>query len=246
MIAYSYDSITKQYIGTRECQRDPLETRAAGYDVWLLPANSTFEVPPEEKDGFDIFWEDDEWVYKEIPKAPEPYVPTLEDIKQRKITELKRVRDEKELEPVEYDNHYFDFDLKSYNRITAALDVLDKAEAVYQAAISNLSQQESNEQDNSELTEEELAYLQEIESSESESEEQSSDNVPERPGIIWTTADNENVKLTADGLHGIIQAAATRSNELHMRYRQLKEAVNNANDIPAVQAITWDNLENYV
>lgn len=80
MLAYSYDSkgyFTKE----RKCQIDQLESKAAGKDIWLLPANSTFKEPLPEKEGFKVKFENDNWVYEEIipePK-PEPYVPTVED-----------------------------------------------------------------------------------------------------------------------------------------------------------------------
>jgi len=274
MIAYSYDKVTKQYIGTRECQLDPLESKNAGHNIWLLPANSTFTEPPINKDGFNIIWNGTDWEYKEIYVEPEhesivelePIVepepdtepepePTLEEVKEDKIEELKYIRDTRELEPIEYDGHYFDFDLKSYNRITAAVDVLDRADVVYQQYINSLPVQEEEPQpDTSKLTSEELAYLEEINNTpvedetssttETEPEQNPADNYS-RPSIMWTTADNDNVELTADGLHGIIEAAAIRSNALHIQYRILKTAVNNADSISSVQAIEWDNYEDY-
>lgn len=52
-------------------------------------------------------------------------VPNIEAVKAAKIAELKRIRDTKELEPVEFDGSSFDFDSKSYERITAAIYALD-------------------------------------------------------------------------------------------------------------------------
>ena len=57
---------------------------------------------------------------------PPPYVPPLEDVKAAKIAELKGIRDEKELEPVQYIDHYYDFDVKSFDRINAAIIALDQ------------------------------------------------------------------------------------------------------------------------
>lgn len=54
-----------------------------------------------------------------IPEAP------LEVKKEHKIKELKNIRDEKELEPILYNENYFDFDQRSYERITAAIYALD-------------------------------------------------------------------------------------------------------------------------
>lgn len=52
-------------------------------------------------------------------------LPDLEAVKAAKIAQLKRIRDTKELEPVEFDGSSFDFDSKSYERITAAIYALE-------------------------------------------------------------------------------------------------------------------------
>ena len=57
---------------------------------------------------------------------PPPYVPPLENVQAAKIAELKGIRDEKELEPVLYIDHYYDFDVKSFDRINAAIIALDQ------------------------------------------------------------------------------------------------------------------------
>ena len=124
MYAYKYDE-NKYYAGQQECQLDPLETEKAGHDVWLLPANCTWAEPLEEKEGYKVKWNGEEWEYEEIPVPPEPEPPTLEEVKEQKINELKSIRDFKEMEPVLYAEHKFDFDSKSYERITAAIYALD-------------------------------------------------------------------------------------------------------------------------
>ena len=50
---------------------------------------------------------------------------TLEETKEMQIYHLKAVRDNKEMEPVVYKGNRFDFDQKSYERITAAIYALD-------------------------------------------------------------------------------------------------------------------------
>jgi hypothetical protein len=47
-------------------------------------------------------------------------------VKAAKIAELKGIRDEKELEPVQYIDHLYDFDVKSFDRINAAIIALDQ------------------------------------------------------------------------------------------------------------------------
>lgn len=113
---------------------------------------------------------------------------TLEETKEMQINHLKAVRDNKEMEPVVYNGNRFDFDQKSYERITAAIYALDLTGG----------------------------------------------------SIGWTTADHETVSVTANDLRGIIAAAAVRSNGLHVKYRQLKGAINAATDKDTVLATVWD------
>ena len=49
----------------------------------------------------------------------------IENIRTRKIFELKRQRDSKEVEPVEYGGHLYDYDSKARDRIAAAIIALD-------------------------------------------------------------------------------------------------------------------------
>lgn len=57
--------------------------------------------------------------------------------------------------------------------------------------------------------------------------------------IEWTTADNTNVIVTAQDLRNIIAAVAVRSNELHVRYRNLKEQVLDCTTADEVAEIVW-------
>ena len=58
--------------------------------------------------------------------------------------------------------------------------------------------------------------------------------------IAWTTADNTEVMVTADDLRGVIAAVALRSNELHVKYRQLKEQVEACTTKEALEKIIWE------
>lgn len=57
--------------------------------------------------------------------------------------------------------------------------------------------------------------------------------------IEWTTADNTNVTVTAQDLRNIIAAVAIRSNELHVKYRSLKEQVLACATAEEVAEIVW-------
>ena len=80
MICYGYDD--KGYFsGERKCQKDPLESKIQNKDVYLLPAKATLKEPLESKEGFKVKFENDNWVYEEVVKEPEPepYMPTIEE-----------------------------------------------------------------------------------------------------------------------------------------------------------------------
>ena len=57
--------------------------------------------------------------------------------------------------------------------------------------------------------------------------------------IEWTTADNTNVAVTAQDLRNIIAAVTVRSNELHVKYRELKEQVLACTTAEEVAEIVW-------
>lgn len=56
-----------------------------------------------------------------VAEAEEP----IENVKQRKIIELKRQRDAAEVEPVEYGGYLYDYDSQARDRIAAAIIALD-------------------------------------------------------------------------------------------------------------------------
>lgn len=189
MKAYKYDS-DFYYIGEQECQADPIASKREGHNVWLLPANCTWEKPLEEKEGYKIKWNGEAWGYEEIPVPPEPEPPTLDEdeVKAQKIAELKGIRDTKEVEPIQTDKGLFDYDDKARDRIKDAMVA--------------------------------LKY---------------------RGTIEWTLADNTDVSVSQLDLENVILAVASRSNDLHIKYRELKQRVNAAQTVEEVETITWDD-----
>lgn len=57
--------------------------------------------------------------------------------------------------------------------------------------------------------------------------------------ITWTLADNTDTEVTANDLRYVIVMVAQRSNILHVKYRTLKEQVQNAQTKEEVEAIVW-------
>lgn len=128
---------------------------------------------------------EDKGEYYEVVKIEVP----LEVLKEQKVIELKSIRDKKELEPIYYDGEYFDFDEKSYNRITAAIYTLEQ--------------------------------------------------IGEEATIQWTTARNTKKEVSANDLKGVIAAAGARSNELHIKYRELREMVDVVPSKEELDNIVW-------
>ena len=58
--------------------------------------------------------------------------------------------------------------------------------------------------------------------------------------IDWTTADNADVKVTANDLRMIIAAVAVRSNALHTAYRKAKARVEAASTAEEVETVTFE------
>ena len=56
-----------------------------------------------------------------VAEAEEP----IENIRARKIVELKRQRDDAEVEPIAYGGHLYDYDSKARDRISAAIIALE-------------------------------------------------------------------------------------------------------------------------
>lgn len=58
--------------------------------------------------------------------------------------------------------------------------------------------------------------------------------------LTWTTADNQDVKVTANDLRMVIASVANRSNALHIAYREAKAKVGQATTVAEVEGVTLD------
>ena len=154
MNVYKYND-NGEYIGTEEALLDPLETEQQGENIYLLPANATFTAPTEPQDGYVNVWNGKAWEQVEDHRGVEYWLPedtygtparemkelgalpegatttppeqSLEELKTAKIASMKAERDTKEVEPIEYNGHLYDYDDKARDRINAAIIALDMA-----------------------------------------------------------------------------------------------------------------------
>lgn len=154
MNVYKYND-NGEYIGTEKALLDPLETEQQEKEIYLLPANATFTAPPAEKEGFARVWTGESWQEVEDHRGTKYWLPgegygtpahemkelgplpegatttapekTLDELKADKLAALKAERDNKEVEPIEYNGNSFDYDEKARDRINAAIIALEVA-----------------------------------------------------------------------------------------------------------------------
>ena len=214
MQVYKYDEQTKEYIGAEQALIDPLETELQGKEIYLLPANATFEKPNLQEGFASVFngkWENIEdnrgkeyWLdtdtfgtpaktMKDLGAFPAGAVftapaKTLEQLKADKINELKLKRDSIEVEPITYNGNLYDYDDKARERMRIAQQAL------------------------------------------------SDNNIPNQ---LWTTYDNTQVELTVQDFKNINTLAAKRSGELHIHYNTLKQEVLTCTTNEDVEKIEW-------
>jgi hypothetical protein len=71
MIAFTYNN-DGIYTGKIDCRMDPLETELRGENIYLLPANATYDAPPEyNPENQYPQWAGEAWEIKAII-SPEP------------------------------------------------------------------------------------------------------------------------------------------------------------------------------
>jgi hypothetical protein len=78
---YNYDKDTFKYIGSSLADESPLEP-----GIFLIPAHATLDAPPANIEGKELYFENQQWVYKDVIVAaaepePEPVVPTYADLR---------------------------------------------------------------------------------------------------------------------------------------------------------------------
>ena len=101
------------------------ETLVDEFGNEILPDDATYLEPLEEKEGFVVKFNGDEWVYEEIPQEPKP---TFDELKLAKREEINRYRDATEQGGFEYLGKVFDSDQVSCIRISSAAQAMQYAQ----------------------------------------------------------------------------------------------------------------------
>ncbi len=217
MNVYKFNPITKEYTGVEPAMLDPLESKLQGKEVYLLPANATF-TEPTFKDGYANVWNGEAWEQVEDNRGKRYWLKS----------------------------DTFGTPAKTMKELGAFPD-----NAVFTApekTLSELKQEKINalkvERDRLEV--EPIAYNGNMFDFEDKARERINaaiialDVQGADASIDWTTADNADVKVTANDLRMVIAAVAKRSNALHVAYREAKDKVEQAITVAEVEAVTLD------
>lgn len=215
MQVYKYDEQTKEYIGTEQALINPLESELQGKTIYLLPANATFEKP-NLQDGFASVWNGTQWENiednrgKEYWLADDEYGTPAKTMKELGAFPANAVftAPAKTIEQLKADK---------INEFKFKRDSLEVEPISYQGYRFDYNDK-ARDRINAAII---ALSLQ-----------------GEGATIDWTTADNQDVKVTANDLRMVIAAVAVRSNTLHMAYRKAREQVEAASTAEEVEAVT--------
>lgn len=214
--AYLFDEKTKEYKSEVNAQLDPLESEKAGQDIYLLPANATW-LKPTPKDGYASVWKGESWDMLEDHRKQEYWLPG--DKYGAPAREMKELGA-----------------LPEGAKLTAPERTLDEAKPAKIAEFKAMRDAEE-------------VQPVEYKGNSYDYDDKSRDRINaaiialdtqgEGANIAWTLADNSSVKVTANDLRMVIANVAIRSNQLHVKYRTLKEQVLDCKSIAELEKIVW-------
>lgn len=214
---YKYDEKTKEYLGKAEALLDPLETQLQQKEIYLLPADATFSAPTLQQ-GYVSVFKEGAWENIEDNRGKEYWLQ--DDVYGAPAHEMKK------LGP-----------LPEGATLTAPERTLDEVKA-------DKVQSLKAERDAREV--EPITYNGNSYDYDDKARERINaaiialDVQGADASIDWTTADNADVKVTANDLRMVIAMVANRSNALHIAYREAKAKVEQATTVAEVEAVTLD------
>lgn len=217
MNVYKYDELTKEYTGVETALIDPLESRVQGKEVYLLPANATFTAPLVVKEGYTQVYKDGVWNYVEDNRGKEywlesdPYGTPARVMKELGAFPADAVF----TAPVK------PFEMVKEEKIVELKSTRDSLEVEPIEYNGNLFDYDEKARDRINA-----AII-------------SLDLLGADASLSWTTADNSEAIVTANDLKMVIANVAVRSNELHIKYRTLREQVDKATTVEELNAINW-------
>lgn len=214
MQVYKYNENTKEYTGEEIAFLDPLETELQGKEIYLLPANATFTAPLK-KDGYAAVWDGKQWQQVEDNRRKQYWLP--DDTYGTPAHEMKElgqlpegatlIAPERTLAEVKTDK---------VQSLKAERDSKEVEPITYNGNSYDYDDK-ARERINAAIIALEVTGT--------------------SATLTWTTADNQDVKVTASDLRGIIAQVALRSDKLHTAYRKAKEKVGAASTKEEVETV---------
>lgn len=93
MLIHHYHPVTGDYCGTTAADLDPVESRLADEERYLMPAHATAIAPPELAAGETARWAGAAWQVIPAPAPPEPEpAPTLQEVMDRAVETVRWLR----------------------------------------------------------------------------------------------------------------------------------------------------------
>lgn len=221
MQVYKYNENTKEYTGEEIAFLDPLETELQGKEIYLLPANATFTAPLK-KDGYAAVWDGKQWQQVEDNRRKQYWLP--DDTYGTPAHEMKELGQLPEGATLIAPERTLD-DAKPAKiaELKAERDAKEVEPITYNGNSYDYDDK-ARERINAAIIALDVQTAQ----------------AKATASIDWTTADNQDVKVTADDLRCVIAAVANRSNALHVAYRAAKDKVEQATTVADVEAVTLD------
>ena len=224
MNVYKYDELTKEYTGVETAQLDPLESKAQGKEVYLLPANATFKKPKlvygfapvwTERvvdDDFEVTWEQvvdhrgkEYWLPGDEYGTPARTMKELGELPEGAVLEAP----EKPLSMMKEEK-------------VAAFKAARNAEEIAPIEWNgNLYDYDADSRDRMSIKRRDI-------------EDKGGTGT-----ILWTLADNTHTEIGLADFIGINSVAAERSEALHIKYNLLKVQAEAATTKEELEAIVW-------
>lgn len=214
---YKYDEKTKEYLGKAEALLDPLETQLQQKEIYLLPADATFSAPTLQE-GYVSVFKEGAWENLEDNRGKEYWL--------QEDTYGTPAREMKELGPLP-EGATLKAPERTLDEVKA--DKVQRLKAERDAREVETITYNGNSYDYDDKARERInAAIIAL-------DVQGADAY-----IDWTTADNADVRVTANDLRMVIASVAKRSNALHVAYRAAKDKVEQAATVAEVEAVTLD------
>ncbi len=211
---YKYDEKTKEYLGKAEALLDPLETQLQQKEIYLLPADATFSEPTLQE-GYVSVFKEGAWENIEDNRGKEYWLQDdVYGTPARKMETLGALPADAVFSPPQKT-----LEQVKQEKIIELKIMRDTAEVepiIYQGCSFDYDSK-ARERISAAIIALEVAGT--------------------SATLTWTTADNQDVKVTASDLRGIIAQVALRSDKLHTAYRKAKEKVESATTKEEVEAI---------